>query len=84
MVIYRARSVKHRRSDDEITGMMKQKLADMIEGSSVAEEVVQLSNALTRVLAIGLKMNEGDWGEELPIERSPGENGDATRNPPGR
>ena len=77
--------MKKRLSDDAIAVMVKNKLADMIQGSSVAEEVVALANAFTKLRAVELKQEEGDWGEELPSEARPlGDHNDVNRDPPRR
>ena len=71
-----------KRTDEEISTMVKSKLAHLIEHSSDPCVVVPCVNALSKLLAVEAKMDEGDWMEDMasPLQVP---NADTTRNPPG-
>ena len=57
-----------KRTDEQIAVMVKNKLANLIETSKDVDAVVALANAFTKLRAVEMKADEGDWGQELPKE----------------
>jgi hypothetical protein len=70
------------RSDEEIASLIMAKLADLMEESEDTSTVIACANALTRLLAVKGRQDDGDWMSDLSApETTP--NAQPDRNPPG-
>jgi hypothetical protein len=55
---------KPKKKDPDLS-KAKKKLATLIEATDDVDKVVSLANALSKLVAVELKMTEEDWGEAL-------------------
>jgi hypothetical protein len=60
--------VKQRKTDDQIAIMLKNKLAELIEGTSDAATVVAITNAFAKLRSVELKADEGEWASGLDTD----------------
>jgi hypothetical protein len=59
------KSMTGRPKKDADLSKAKKKLAQLIEDNSDVDKVVSLANALSKLVAVELKMTEEDWGGAL-------------------
>lgn len=58
---------KQRHSDEEISVMLKNRIAEALEKKAVdVNTLVQVTNAYAKLRSVELKQEEGEFGSDLP------------------
>ena len=68
------RKPKQMRSDDEISIMLKNRIAEVLGGKKAIDvaTLVQVTNAFAKLRSVELKQDQGDYGDGLnPAESQP-------------
>lgn len=86
----RKRKAKQLCSDDDISVMLKNKIAEALGKKTIdVATLVQVTNAFAKLRGVELKQDEGEYGDDLTaVETQPldigGGNSELTRDPPRR